>query len=247
MTGRRLPDSRVSAAALPPVTDRSSWQSRLDELLVREKAHTHAGDALAAERRRLPMASVPDTASVEGADGPVPVVDVFEGRRMLVAYFHMWHDGRPWADQCEGCTFCASQMQRPEYLHARDITLAVLSEGTYSESRPYADFLGYTTPWYSARSATDLVAGRSFGFHACYVRDDNDRVFETYWTTGRGAEAQLWSYGLMDLTVFGRQEPWEDSPEGWPRLAPGQHPWRVDGRPVAQWARVPGRAVAPSA
>ncbi|MBA3781238.1 MAG: DUF899 family protein [Nocardioides sp.] len=87
-----------------------------------------------------------------------------------------------------------------------------------------------------ARSATHLVAGRSFGFHACYVRDDDDRVYETCWTTSRGAEAPLWSYGLMDLTVFGRQEPWEDSPKNWPRLPDAQHPWRVDGRPVAQWA-----------
>lgn len=155
---------------------------------------------------------------------------------MLVAYFHMWHDGKPWAGQCEGCTFCTSQMQRPEYLNARDITLAVLAEGTYEESRPYADFLDYVTPWYSARGATSLLAGREFGFHACYIRDDDNRVFETYWRTDRGAEVGLWSYALMDLTVFGRQERWEDSPSGWPRIPEGEHPWRVAGRPIAQWA-----------
>ncbi len=236
MTARRLPEERVPATALPPEVDREAWQARLDDLLVREKAHTRAGDALAAERRRLPMVRVPETATVEGADGAVPLVDVFEGRRMLVAYFHMWHDGQPWAGQCEGCTFCASQMQSPDYLHSRDITLAVFSEGTYAESSPYADLLGYRTPWYSARGSTDLVAGRGFGFNACFVRDDDGRVYETYWSTDRGTEVQLWSYGLMDLTVFGRQEPWEDSPDGWPRIPAGRHPWRVDGRPVAQWA-----------
>ena len=77
---------------------------------------------------------------------------------MLVAYFHMWHDGQAWPGQCEGCTFCASQIQRPEYLHSRDITLAVFCEGSYDESRPYADFLGYVTPWYSARDSAEVVA-----------------------------------------------------------------------------------------
>lgn len=231
----RLPFEPVQASALPPAVDRATWQRELDDLLVLEKAHTRQGDALAARRRRLPMVEVPADATVVGADGPVAMIDVFEGRRMLVAYYHMWHDGRPWQEQCVGCTFCASQIQRPEYLHSRDITLAVFAEGSYAESRPYADFLDYQTPWYSARDSDGLVAGRGFGFYACYVRDDEDRVFETYCTTDRGTERALWSYALMDMTVFGRQEPWEDSPEGWPQLPRDQHQWRVGGRPTAQW------------
>jgi hypothetical protein len=79
------------------------------------------------------------------------------------------------------------------------------------------------------------VAGRDFGWLGCYMRDDDDRVYETYWTTGRGNEAGFWSYSLLDRTVFGRQEPWEDSPEGWPKIPAGHHQWRVDGRPLAQW------------
>ena len=118
------------------------------------------------------MVQIPSGATVVGAQGDVPVLDVFEGRRMLVAYFHMWHGGNNWAGQCEGCTFCASQIQRPEYLHSRDITLAVFCEGTYAESCPYAEFLHYVTPWYSARESVDLVAGRGFGFYACFLRDD---------------------------------------------------------------------------
>ncbi|MEO7372069.1 MAG: DUF899 family protein [Ilumatobacteraceae bacterium] len=226
---------------MPPIVDRSAWQTELDSLLIREKTHTRQGDALAAARRRLPMVRVPADATVEGPDGAVRILDVFEGRRMLVAYYHMWHDGRPWPEQCEGCTFFASQVQRPEYLHSRDITLAIFSEGSYEESRPYADFLHYVTPWYSARKSTDLVAGRAFGFLVCYVRDDDGHVFETYWSTDRGAETQMWSYGIMDLTVFGRQERWEDSPSGWPRIPEGEHPWRTDGRPTAQWAVLDGR------
>ena len=156
---------------------------------------------------------------------------------MLVGYFHMWHDGEPWAGQCIGCTYFASQVQGPlAHLHARDVTLAYLCEGSYEESRPYADFMGYTAPWYSARDAgTGLVADRGFGWLGCYVRGDDDRVYETYWTTDRGNEAGFWSYGLLDRTVFGRQEPWEDSPDGWPKIPAGQHQWRADGRPLAQW------------
>lgn len=137
---------------------------------------------------------------------------------MLVAYFHMWHDNQPWEGQCVGCTFSSAQIQAPEYLHARDVTLAIFSEGTYAESAPYAAFLGHRLPWYSARdSAEELVAGRGFGMLACYLRE-GDRVFETWWTTDRGTEVMDWSYGLLDRTVYGRQEPWEDSPQGWPRL-----------------------------
>lgn len=231
---RRLPITGVAPAAYPSVVDRATWQADLDRLLVREKAHTREGDAIAAARRRLPMVQVPADATVVGPAGETPILDVFEGRRMLIAYFHMWHDGAAWPGQCEGCTFCASQLQRPEYLHARDITLAVLCEGEYAESAPYADFLQYATPWYSARGSDSLVAGRGFGFYACYVRDDDGAVYETYWTTDRGTEPGLWSYALMDLTVFGRQEQWEDSPEGWPRVPAGEHPWRVGGRPIAQ-------------
>src|SRR5215218_756623 len=89
----------------PEIVDRDTWQGRLDQLLVREKAHTREGDAIAAARRRLPMVEVDAQVPVVGANGPVPLVDVFEGRKQLLVYFHMWHDGKPAAQQCEGCSF----------------------------------------------------------------------------------------------------------------------------------------------
>ena len=230
-----LPTQPLNPETTPDVLDRRTWQNSRDELLAREKAHTREGDSIAAARRRLPMTPVPDNATVEGPHGPVSFLDVFEGRRMLVAYFHMWHDGEPWEGQCEGCTFSAAHLLRLEYLHERDVTVAVLSEGTYGESKPYADFLGYTVPWYSARDSTTLTADRGFGFIACYLRTD-DHAYETYWTTDRGTEAMDTTYHLLDLTVFGRQERWEDSPQGWPRLPAGQQQWRALGRPTAQWA-----------
>ncbi len=235
MAAARLPFEPVPAAA-PEVVGREAWLAACEQLLVREKAHTREGDAIAAARRRLPMTPVPADAAVVGPDGPVPFLEVFEGRCQLLAYFHMWHDGQPPEGQCEGCTFFTAHVQRPEYLHSRDVTLAVLCEGTYEESKPYADFVGNRLPWYSARGSVGLLAGRDFGFLASYLRQ-GDQVYETWWTTGRGTEAMAWSYHLLDRTVYGRQESWELSPDGWPRTADvlgGQ--FRVAGRPTIQWS-----------
>jgi len=98
-------------------------------LLVREKAHTREGDAIAATRRRLPMVEVDPSIPLIGEHGPVPLIDVFEGRRQLIAYFHMWHDGQPAEGQCEGCTFFKGQVLELSYLHSRDVTYATFSEG----------------------------------------------------------------------------------------------------------------------
>jgi predicted dithiol-disulfide oxidoreductase (DUF899 family) len=226
-------------AGLPPVVDRVTWQAAHDALLAREKAHTREGDAIAAARRRLPMVEVDATVPLIGPNGPVPLLDVFEGRRQLIAYFHMWHDGRSAADQCEGCTFFNGQVNELSYLHSRDVTYATFAQGRYDEIARYRDFMGYDMPWYSARdSAETLLAGRWFGILACYLRQD-DRVFETYWTTNRGVEPMTSSYGLLDLTVYGRQESWEDSPADWPQRWPNNgEQFRTDGRPTSQWSRL---------
>ncbi len=233
----------VAAPPLPRVVDRSAFDGELHRLRAREKAHTHEGDALAAARRRLPMVEVDAGLELHGPDGPLPLLDAFEGRRQLLAYFFMWHDGHSAADQCEGCTWVTSHLGELSYLHSRDITLAVLCQGPFEASRRYRDFMGWEMPWYSARPSLDsLLVGRQIGmFHlVSYVRD-GDRVFETYWTNGRGVEAMENSYSLMDLTVYGRQEPWEDSPSGWPQPLPGANDTlRSGGRPIAQWSRVDG-------
>ena len=224
----------------PDIVDRAAWQAGLDQLLIREKAHTREGDAIAAARRRLPMVEVAAATPVVGADGEVPLIDVFEGRKQLIAYFHMWHEGKPAAEQCEGCTFFTGHAQELSYLHSRDVTYVTFCEGPYAESARYRDFMGWPMPWYSAHDARDeLMAGRAFGFYACYLRE-GDRVFETYWTTGRGTEAGGNSYHLLDLTVYGRQETSEDSPEGWPQpIDPSAgDQFRTGDRPTAQWSRV---------
>ena len=119
-----------------------------------------------------------------GEQGQVPLVDVFEGRRQLLVYFHMWHDGKPAKDQCEGCTFFTGHARELSYLHSRSLEV--------------------------------LLGGREVGGYMCCLRD-GDRVFETYWSTDRGTEAGATSYHLLDLTPYGRQETWEESPDGWPQ------------------------------
>jgi predicted dithiol-disulfide oxidoreductase (DUF899 family) len=227
------------ATGRPPVVDLATWQAARDALLVREKAHTREGDAIAAARRRLPMVEVDPAIPLVGKNGPVPLLDVFEGRRQLYVYYHMWHDGKPAPEQCEGCTFFNGQILELAYLHSRDVTYATFCQGTYEESARYHDFMGWDMPWYSARDSADaLLADRWFGMQVCYLRD-GDRVFETYWTSGRAAEAMAPSYGLLDMTVYGRQETWEDSPAGWPQpFGTSGEQFRADGRPTAQWSRL---------
>jgi predicted dithiol-disulfide oxidoreductase (DUF899 family) len=228
--------------ALPAVVDRATWQAERDALLAREKAHTREGDAIAAARRRLPMVEVDATSTLIGPHGPITLLEVVEGRRQLIAYYLMWYAGQPAADQCEGCTFYNGQVRELSYLHSRDVTYATFCQGPYEESVRYRDFMGWDMPWYSAQdSAEALLAGRRVNrfYLVCYVRD-GDRVFETYWTNGRGVEVMAPTYGLLDMTVHGRQETWEDSPAGWPQRwgVNGEHPYRSNGRPTAQWSRL---------
>jgi len=234
----------------PAVVDRATFDAELDALRVREKAHTHEGDAIAAARRRLPMVNVDGATALISERGAVTLLDAFEGRRMLVAYYFMWHAGHPAPEQCEGCTWVTTQVRELSYMHSRDVTFAVFCQGPYEESARYRDFMGWEIPWYSVQGSSleTLLTGRRLNrMHIiCYLRQGSD-VFETYWTTSRGVEVMDNSYHLLDLTVYGRQEAWEDSPAGWPqqctytRTSSGSPMWQPvwpGGRPIAQWPRL---------
>ena len=224
----------------PTIADRSTFQTELDKLRVREKAHTREGDAIAAARRRLPMVEVDGAAPLIGEYGPVTLLDAFEERRMLIAYYFMWRADHPAPEQCEGCTWVTSQVRELSYIHSRDVTFAVFCQGPYQESARYREFMGWEMPWYSAQGSLDiLLVGRRVGMMhiVCYLRHES-RVFETYWTTIRGVEAMDNNYRLLDLTVYGRQEMWEDSPRGWPQRFEGKQNFRIDGRPIPQWSRL---------
>jgi predicted dithiol-disulfide oxidoreductase (DUF899 family) len=227
--------------AAPEVTDRADFETQLAALRIREKELTLLSDATAAERRRLPMVVIDAATPLVGEHGTVTLLDAFEGRRMLIAYYFMWFPGKPAARQCEGCTFFTTQVRELSHLHSRDVTYATFCQGPYEESMRYRNFMGWTMPWYSAQASLEtLLVGRRIGMMhiVCYLRQGSD-VFETYWTTGRGVEAVDNTYRLLDLSVYGRQEDFEDSPPGWPQYwGETNHPFRQNGRPISQWPRL---------
>ncbi|ALG10213.1 DUF899 family protein [Kibdelosporangium phytohabitans] len=238
----------------PPIVDLATWQAARDELLVREKAHTREGDAIAAARRRLPMLEFDGTAEVVGPDGPVPFLDLFQGRDELMIYKHMWHDGAPHNGQCEGCTTVAWQLKDAVYLNARGVSFAIVTTGEWAEVAAFVEFMGYTQPWYSVRGVAEPVGG-DMGYTACFLRD-GDRTFLTYSTTGRGNEPISSSFGLLDMTPNGRGEAWEDNLEGhpatgnhacwyWRSDADGNATWGPASRPVPQWLRPGATPVQP--
>ncbi len=249
-------DPTATTSGRPPVVDMATWQAARDELLIREKAHTREGDAIAATRRRLPMVEFDGTVEVVGPDGPVPFLDLFQGRDELVVYKHMWHDGAPHQGQCEGCTTTAWSVKDAVYLNARGVSFAILTTGEWAEVAPFVEFMGYTQPWYSVRDVPPPV-GESMGSVTVFLRH-GDRAFLTYATTGRGNEPISPHLMLLDMTPYGRREAWEDDPEGWPDSPDAGSPvgghgapicwyWRSDAdghaiwgptsRPAPQWTR----------
>ena len=236
----------TTAPTSRPVVDLATWQAARDELLVREKAHTHEGDAIAAARRRLPMVEFDGTVEVVGPDGPVPFLDLFQGRDELMVYKHMWYDGAPHQGQCEGCTVAAWHLENAAvYLKARAVSFAVVTTGRWDEVAAFVEFMGYTQPWYSVRGVDEPVGGEMGGL-ACYLRD-GDRVFLTYSTTDRGTELISGTFALLDMTPYGRGEAWQDTPSGspeghgpcwyWRADADGNATWGPTSRPVPQWTR----------
>ena len=177
LTERTMTDFMRDAPGAPKIVDRSTFQAELDALRVREKAHTREGDAIAAARRRLPMVEMDSAIPLIGEGGAVTLLDAFEGRRLLIAYYFMWHTGHPAAEQCEGCTFYTSQVRELSYLHSRDATYATFCQGPYEESVRYRDFTGWEMPWYSAQDSLDtLLVGRRVGmtsFATCCQRFTN--------------------------------------------------------------------------
>jgi predicted dithiol-disulfide oxidoreductase (DUF899 family) len=240
-------DSTATLPGRPPVVDLATWQAARDELLVREKAYTREGDAISTARRRLPMVEFDGTVKVTGPDGPVPFLDLFQGRDELVVYKHMWYDGAPPQGQCEGCTVNAWHLRDAAYLNARGVSLAILTTGRWDEVAAFVDFMGYAQPWYSVRDVDEPIGGE-MGCLTFYLRDrDSDRAFLTYSTTDRGIEPVSGSFGLLDRTPYGRGEAWEENPEGWPKGnhacwywrtdADGNFTWGPTSRPAPQWTR----------
>jgi predicted dithiol-disulfide oxidoreductase (DUF899 family) len=210
-------DTDTSPAALPPIVDQAQWEAELAALRVREKAATRELDAIAAARRRLPMVELPDYV-LEGADGPTRLADVFDGARQLIVYHHMWEPGATW--QCGGCTGFTSQFTRLEFLDAYDARFVIVTAGSIDEALAYKARVGNKMAWYSSANssfAADMGAPLGGGFQVNVFLRDDETVYRTWNTQGRGTEQLSHSFPLIDLLPYGRQEEWQDSPPGWPQ------------------------------
>jgi predicted dithiol-disulfide oxidoreductase (DUF899 family) len=217
---------------LPPIVSLAEWQAAHEQLLAKEKTATRARDALAAERRRQPMVRIEKDYVFEGPDGRVNFVDLFEGRRQLILYHFMYAsdvDGWPKAG-CPGCSFFVDQIGHLSHLHARDTSFALVSRAPLANILTYKRRMDWTVPWFSSAGSDFNVDfgvttddGETFGL-SVFLRD-GDEIFRTYFTTARGVEALGSTWTFLDLTPLGRQEDWEDSPEGWPQTPPYQW-WR---------------------
>nr|WP_198928443.1 DUF899 family protein [Tersicoccus sp. Bi-70] len=210
-------DMNATPTALPPVVDADTWREQLDELRLREKAATHELDAIAAQRRRLPMVRLPEY-TLAGEDGPVRLADVFEGRSQLITYHHMWFPGEQW--QCGGCTGFTSQYTRLDFLDTYDARFVVVTQGAIDEALAYRDTVGNKMTWYSTADSpfgADMGAPAGAGFAVNVFLRDGDTVYRTWHTDGRGTEQLTHTFPLIDLLPWGRQEEWQDSPAGWPR------------------------------
>ena len=211
--------------ALPPVVSSAQWQAELEKLLHQEKALTRARDALNAKRRRLPMRHIQQPYVLQGEQGAVSLSDVFAGRRQLIVYHFMF--APDWDAGCPGCSWVVDAMTHPAHISARDTTLAIVGRASLTKLLAYRDRMQWHTPipWYSSLDTTfnqdfgaTTVDGEQHGV-SVFIRD-GDQIYQTYHSGDRGVEylGTQWSY--LDLTPYGRQEIWEDSPNGWPQSAP---------------------------
>jgi predicted dithiol-disulfide oxidoreductase (DUF899 family) len=219
---------------LPDVVSAEEWEAAREELLVREKELTRARDALAAERRRMPSLAVEREYAFEGPDGPTNLLDLFEGRRQLIVYRFFFEPGvAGWPERgCPGCSFLADQVAHLAHLNARDTTLAFVSRAPQPEIERWKARMGWEIPWYTITDDFDADFGVDewHGTNA-FLRDDQNqvgghkqrpRIYRTYFVNNRGDEAMGSTWSYLDLTALGRQEEWEDSPEGYPQTPPYQ-------------------------
>lgn len=215
-----IPATRTS---LPPIVSGEQWQSALDTLRVREKDATRARDALNAERRRLPMIGIAKEYRFEGPEGEVGLQDLFDGRSQLIVYHFMFGPG--WEEGCPGCSMMVDNMGHVSHVNARDVSRVLVSRAPLEELLPYKERMGWTEQWYSSFGSDfnqdfgATVDGNEEPRLSVFLRD-GERIYLTYQTGARGLEYLGPNWAFLDLTPFGRQESWEDSPEGRPQSEP---------------------------
>jgi predicted dithiol-disulfide oxidoreductase (DUF899 family) len=206
---------------MPPIVSPQEWTDARERLLVKEKEHTRARDALAAERRRMPRMAVEKDYRFEGPNGPAGLADLFAGRRQLIVYRFFFEPGvANWPDGgCPGCSFVADQVAHLAHLNARDTTLAFVSRAPQADIARWKARMGWEQiPWYTLTDDFDADFGVAewHGTNVFY-RDDEGRISRTYFVDKRGDEVMGGTWAYLDITPLGRQEIWEDSPAGYPQ------------------------------
>jgi predicted dithiol-disulfide oxidoreductase (DUF899 family) len=207
---------------IPPIVSRQEWDAAHARMLVKEKAATRAHDALAAERRRMPWMAVDKAYAFDGPAGKVNLLDLFAGRRQLIVYRAFFEPGvHGWPEHgCIGCSLVADQVGHLSHLNARDTTLVYISRAPQTDIAGLKARMGWTIPWYTITDSFDVDFGvDQWHGHNAFIRD-GDRVFRTYFINSRGDEALGTVWSFLDMTALGRQEFWEDSPEGYPQSRP---------------------------
>lgn len=221
--------SDLAGMETPPVVPRDEWEAACEKLLVKEKTLTKARDALASERRRMPWLRVEKNYAFDGADGRASLLNLFEGRRQLVVYRFFFEPGvEGWPDRgCIGCSTIADQVDHPAHLNARDTSLAFVSRAPQDAIDRMKARMGWGyIPWYTLTDNFDADMGVDewHGTNA-FIRD-GDKIFRTYFLSGRGDEQMGNHWNYLDITALGRQESWEDSPKGYPQTKPYEWwPW----------------------
>jgi predicted dithiol-disulfide oxidoreductase (DUF899 family) len=230
----------------PPVVSPREWEAAWREMLVKEKEFTRARDALAAQRRRMPWQAVDKEYVFEGRDGKANLLDLFEGRRQLIIYRAFVEPGTgDWPEHgCVGCSLMADHVPNLAHLHARNTTFIYVSRASQPDLERMKTKMGWQDiPWYTMTDGFDEDFGvKDWHGTNAFIRDDDGHVYRTYFINGRGDEAFVNTWNLLDMTALGRQEDWEDSPEGYPQSPPyewwswhdtyAEHtPWRWFGDP----------------
>jgi predicted dithiol-disulfide oxidoreductase (DUF899 family) len=207
----------------PPIVSRDEWDAAWEQLLVKEKELTHAKDALAAERRRMPWLAVDKEYAFDGPNGKASLLDLFEGRRQLIVYRAFFEPGvYGWPEHaCRGCSMVADQVAHVAHINARSTTLAFASRAPQPDVEQLKGRMGWELiPWYTITDDFDVDFGVDQWHGTNVFIRDGDRVFRTYFVNNRGDEVMGGTWAYLDITALGRQETWEDSPEGYPQTPP---------------------------
>ncbi|MDP1847995.1 MAG: DUF899 domain-containing protein [Solirubrobacteraceae bacterium] len=207
---------------MAPIVSPQEWAAAHEEMLQEEKKLTRARDALAAKRRRMPRMAVEQTYRFEGPAGPVSLLDLFDGRRQLIVYRFFYEPGvGGWPERgCRGCSFVGDQVAHVAHLNARDTTLAFVSRAPQADIERWKARMGWEIPWYTLTDAFDADFGVDEWHGTNAFLRDGDAIYRTYFVNSRGDEAMGSTWSYLDITALGRQEQWEDSPEGYPQTAP---------------------------